>query len=197
MSSDKRAAFRVEEACRLTVESVSADQWDERLALMAGSYSNVLSVRDALEEVNLEISRKLIAVNRVSTTVAGCLDLLNKKLEVMVDHINHLQHERSELGDGPVTRCELSSTGLRFDSAQHYEIGKRLYVQTLLVKHTFFFESLAEVSRVSVNDDGTQRVAVRFRGVRNSDRDALIKHLLYRQSETIRARRLKLDDVQS
>lgn len=196
MSNDQRAAFRVEEACRLTVESVSEEQWEERLALMAGSFSNQLSVRDALEEVNLEISRKLIAVNRVSTTVASCLDLLNKKMEVMADHINHLQHQRSELGEGPVTRCELSSTGLRFDSEQRFEVGNRLFLQTLLVKHTFFFESLGEVNRVSDNDDGTQRVAVRFRGVRNEDRDALIKHLLYRQSETIRAKRLKLNEMQ-
>ncbi len=196
MTLDKRNAFRVEEAARISIEPVADDEWEERLALLAGSLSANLSVRQATEEISLEISRKMIAVNRVSTTVAGCLDLLNKKLEIMLDHIGHLEHQRGDLGDIPATRCELSSSGVQFPSAEPFATGQRVYFRALLITHIFYFEALAEVTRCEPATDGSGfQVAAVFRGLRDADRDSLIKHLLHRQSETIRRKRLEQDEL--
>ncbi len=198
MPDDKRNAFRVEEAARIQYDTLSQDQWEERLALLAGSLSATLNVRQAVEDINLEISRKLIAVNRVSTTVAGCLELLNKKLEIMLDHIGHLEHQRGDLGDRPVVRCEISSSGIQFPTQEPMDVGARVHFQALLVTHTFYFEALVEVTRCEpVDDENGFKVAGTFKGLRDADRDSLIKHLLHRQSETIRARRLRLEEAEA
>lgn len=198
MSQDKRNAFRIEEAARIKVSTLDQDAWDQRLALLAGSLSAMLNVRQAVEDINLEISRKMIAVNRVSTTVADCMDLMNKKLDIMIDHIGHLEHQRGELGDEDASRCELSSSGVQFPHSESFENGQRIHFRALLITHTFYFEALAQVTRCEPMPNGAGfQIAAAFRGLRDADRDSLIKHLLHRQSETIRAKRLELDNIVS
>lgn len=194
MSSEKRGAFRISEAIRLSIDEISDEEWNSRLDLLAGSTSTSENIQSAVEDLNLKISQKLIAAHRVSTTIAGALELFNNKLDLVVDHLAQQQSQRADLGPATVRSCELSSTGVNFPSSRDLSIGQKLYLRLSLVTDGFYFESLAKVRRCTPIDGSSENlVAVEFHGLRDTDRDRLIKHLLNRQSESIRAKRLNVE----
>ena len=198
MSDDnKRAAFRVTEAVRLAFEPVPEKDWKERMHLLAVTASSIQNAKSAVADIGLEIHRKLIAAHRVSETIAGVLELLNRKIDVLADQIVSLQEQQGEFADVPIRKCEISANGIKFSTRQPFELGNKLHLKMLLVTDSFYFEVLSEVVRMEPDEEaaGRQIVALRFRGIRESDKDRLIKHLLGRQSETIRARRLRLEAV--
>ncbi len=196
-AADKRTAFRVTEAIRVAFEPVSQADWYERLDLMAVAAASVQNAKSAVQEVSTDIHRKLIAAHRVSDTIATCLELLNKKIDILVDQVSVLQEAQGEFADVPVRRCEISANGIKFVSGQTLETGTKLHLRLLLVTDSFYFEALGEIVRVQSDPEqtGKHEIAIQYKGIRESDRDRLIKHLLNRQSETIRAKRLRLEAV--
>ncbi|MEL7537838.1 MAG: PilZ domain-containing protein [Pseudomonadota bacterium] len=195
--SNKRAAFRVTEAVRLAFEPVAEQDWHERMSMLAVSASSIQNAKSAVADVSLEIQRKMIAAHRVSETISTCLELLNKKMDLLVEQVVTLQEQQGEFADVPIRRCEISANGVRFSTRRGLEKGSRLHLKMMLVTDSFYFEVLGEVVRDEPDPEAEDRkvVAIRFRGIREPDKDRLIKHLLSRQSETIRARRLRLEAV--
>lgn len=194
MTVEKRNAFRIGELIRLAVEEISDDEWETRLSLLAGSTSTTESIRSAVEDLSVNIGRKLIAVNRISSTVAATLELMNNKLDLVVEHLAAQQSQRADLGPGTTRACELSATGISFPTSRTLSIGQKLHLRLSIVTDTFYFETLGQVTRHSTDPEtGDRVVAVQFYGLRDLDKDKLIKHLLNRQSESIRAKRLNVE----
>ncbi|MEM1261487.1 MAG: PilZ domain-containing protein [Pseudomonadota bacterium] len=195
--SNKRAAFRVAEAIRLSFQRVDEDDWMDRLGLLAVTAASVHNAKSAVSDVSLEIQRNLIAAHRVSETLATGLELINRKVDILVDQVVALQEQQGEFTEVPIRSCEISANGIRFSTGQAFDKSDKLHLKVLLVSDAFYFEALGEVVRLEADPDDTDRrlAAVRFRGIREADKDRLIKHLLGRQSETIRAKRLQLEEV--
>ncbi|MEM7277582.1 MAG: PilZ domain-containing protein [Pseudomonadota bacterium] len=194
MSGEKRGAFRIAEAIRLSIDEISDEEWNSRLDLLAGSTSTSENIQSAVEDLNLKISQKLIAVHRVSATIAGALELYNSKLDLVIEHLAQQQSQRADLGPATVRSCELSATGVNFPSSRQLSKGQKLYLRLSLVTDGFYFESLAKVIRCEPIENNTENlIAVEFHGLRDQDKDRLIKHLLNRQSESIRAKRMNVE----
>ena len=195
---NKRAAFRVTEAVRLAYEPVAEQEWQERMHLIAVTAASIQNAKSAVADVGLEIQRKLIAAHRVSETIAGVLELLNRKIDIVVEQVVSLQEQQGEFANVPIRRCEVSANGVKFSTGRPFSIGDKLHLKMLLVTDSFYFEVLSEVVRIEPDTESPGRniVALRFRGIREADKDRLIKHLLSRQSETIRARRLRLEELE-
>ncbi|MEM8983273.1 MAG: PilZ domain-containing protein [Pseudomonadota bacterium] len=194
---NKRAAFRVTEAIRLSFQPVDDDDWVNRLSLLAITAASVHNAKSAVADVSLDIQRKLIAAHRVSETLASTLELLNRKIDTLVDQVVALQQQQGEFTEVPIRTCEISANGVRFSTRQAFTKGDKIHLKLLLVADAFYFEALGEVVRIEADPDNADRrlAAVRFRGIREADKDRLIKHLLGRQSETIRAQRKQLEEV--
>ncbi len=197
MSGDKRNSFRLEEAVQLDVKRLSEEEWRLRIGSAAESHSGISNVHGALEALSHQVSRKLIDVRRVSRTVAECFELVNRKLDVLAKHVAALEQSKAEIDGKPLRMCEISSTGIRYPSKRGATVGERLRLRVSIVSAGLYFETLGKVVRTEpVGEDSDEMlVAVQFHGLREADQDLLIRHLLGRQSETLRARRLQLEET--
>ena len=195
---NKRAAFRVTEAVRLSFNGVTESEWPERMNLLAVTASSIQNAKTAVADVTHDIQRKLIAAHRVSQTVASTLELINRKIDLLVDQVTSLQDQQGEFASVPIRKCEVSANGVKFSTSQPLVVGDKLHLKMLLVSDSFYFEVLGETVRMEPDPEASKRqiAAVRFRCIRDGDKDRLIKHLLSRQSETIRARRLRLEELE-
>ena len=191
---DRRGSFRIDDAVRLKVTEIDDAEWQQRVKLGATSSSGIQSIRGEVEDVSYRLQRKMIEVKRVSKTVAEALDLVSRKLDIVVEHLVNLQSDRADLEQQPLRTCELGANGIRYPSRRQFRVGQKLHLRLMLETDGLYMEALGIVTRCDRADDTDEfMVAVEFADVRESDADALIRHLLSRQSETIRARRLEVD----
>lgn len=190
MTQNRRSAFRIEEAVRLQVEKISDQEWEDRLAANVGSMSSSYGIQSAVEDLQFQISHKLIELKRVSTTAASCIELLNKKVDILLEGMRQMYVRETDVHSSPLMICELSATGIRFTTKEKLAVDEKVYLRFVIIADSSYFETLGRVARVSAGDTPEDTVVgVEFFGVRDSDRDLLIRHLLSRQSETIRVQK--------
>ncbi|MEO1319080.1 MAG: hypothetical protein AAFV30_00715, partial [Pseudomonadota bacterium] len=85
-----------------------------------------------------------------------------------------------------------------FDHDVHIEEGSKVFLQVLLTADRHYLETTAVVRRtpppLNESVDGRYGVAAEFVGFSEAESELLIKHLFQRESESLRMRRLSMDD---
>lgn len=197
---ENRRSFRVSESVYLKYEVLSGDEFREgieRRKLRLGADDGAQA---ALVDIEARLSEAMFLLNGQSAGLGRCMTLLNDKLNVVIEQLPSLRESKASLARKPPQTCEVSADGMVFSCKDPMEVGTKLSLRFLLSSDNRYVESFCEVVRLTDPPDTSNPellygIAVEFQNMPSTQREILIQHMFSRESETLRMRRLEMDDV--
>jgi len=196
---ESRRSFRISEPTYLKYEVLTDREFADglerrkiRLGIDNGAQSELIDVEARLSQAMYQMGAENVAVGKVLT-------VLNDKINIVVNQMPGLRATKASLINSKPQICDVAADGLVFSSREQLAPGTKLYVEFLLESDNRYVETFAKVLRNTDPPDPTHvdlpfGTAVEFHGMKSEQREILIQHMFNRESETLRMRRLKLDD---
>lgn len=195
---ENRRSFRVVESVCLKFEIISDREFDQGLERWKLRLGSSVGVRSTLLDIDARLNENLTMLKSESTALAACIELLNDKIDTVLEEIPDLRESKTALAKQTPQICEIGADGMLFGADKQYPSGTKMLLRILLGADSRYFETFGQVVRdVDASDESRTDlpfdVAVEFQGVKSAQKDMLIQHLFNRESETLRLRRLQND----
>lgn len=184
-AKERRRYFRIEDEIVLFLRQVTPEQ-----ACLNESLDDypldAFSLSARLDLLSQEARSPLRRIAREQPELAEYLKLLDRKIELIA---RALLEKESDIADRHANRVNLSASGLAFDAEIGFEPGALLELKMLLPPALMGVVAFGEVVYCNRNPDESARpyrVAVDFVGIKEQDRELLIRHVVRKQSNQLR-----------
>ncbi len=193
-SMDKRRSFRVAETALLHFETIDDSDFEKGIERWKIRTAGHPSIRSRALDLDARIAESLYHVRIESSAAADAIELLNNKIELLLEALPEFNAPIEALANKSAQPCELCADGMLFGTDELLEPGTKLFLRFLLLSDNRFFETFCTVTRCIDGDEaGLNKhrcwVAVEFHGMSNAETEILIQHLFSQQSELLRQRR--------
>lgn len=179
--TERREYFRIKNWLILNHESIDSMESIPDIDDLATSESPRISLLHELNRLENENQAYLGSLTDKQSQLGNYLLNLNKKMELLTRFVvQSLDSEKSEL-----TEVDISGGGLRFSSSQPYSIDQLMKIELVLVPECVGIVAYARVVDTKPKGD-QQEIALIFVKLKESDRDAIIKHVFKVQSKQLR-----------
>ena len=186
---ERREFFRIDDRVNLSYQIVSEEELAKRIKALECSPSDGLTVMTRLTSISQQLAATLHRIDQQNPDVADYLKSLDQKLEVLAQTF---LSRNSDLVEQPAQMVNLSAGGIAFSVVDEIEQGTPLEVK-LLLSPTYTgiltYGRIVSCDPTEDEEDDSYQVRVDFEHIRDSDRDALIRHILRRQGEHLRRER--------
>ncbi len=188
MSDERRKYFRIDDHVMLKYRLVPEEEVQFTLDRLRTPLPNAFSLSSDFAELKQEMVVLKRSVERTSPQVAQYLALIDKKMD-MVAKVLLIQNMGSD--EHLWRKVNLGAGGMSFDSHVEISEGAVLEIKLGLLPSHAGLRTLGKVIRCSKRDENKTgyEVAVCFIHVRDSDRELLVQHVLWRQAQTLREQR--------
>ena len=197
MSRDRRQSFRIDNPVVLLYTVVSerdmnrsADNVREG-GFMPGGVSSTLFGMEA------EFKGRVGRIKHKTPEVAQALELLNNKLNALINLLPMLQEQEENIFEQPMRKTNVSATGIAFVNEEYLEPDTCLYMRLLLAPDYYYIAAYARVvrseERAQPRDGFRYRVAVEFTLISDQHKEMLVKYTMSRELAMLRARRVAAD----
>ncbi len=190
---ERREHFRINDDLFIrykTIDEETASHLGEKLAYQNTYDDN----QDQVQLRSLQTAFTLLTdqINHTDRDVARALRLLNEKINILgrtlLQSDNHNNRKKVEVN--------LSGGGLGFLSEQEFEAKAPLEIHLELPSSGVIIQAIAKViscvKSYPENNDAPYYLRLAFTQMNEHDRDLLIKHILFRQAEELRANNSQL-----
>ncbi len=194
MSDERREYFRIEDEVTLEYRVITESEMECVLFRIKDEVPDRFTAAASFASTSRQLNHLLNNLSVKSPDLSMCLQMLDKKLNLLAQL---LVAESINIDGEGMREVSLSAGGLAFNTERELRVGD--LVETRLV----LFPSLTGILTVSrvvccerrgdVEVGMPWRVAVEYQYIREPDRDLLVKHILTRQAEMLRARRDSAD----
>lgn len=196
---ENRRSFRIVEPIYLMYEVVSDLDVKHGLEHWKMSHGTGVGVRSKLLDIDARFNEKLYLLKSDSVALAECLTLLNEKITALLDELPGLKETKVALSKKPPQKCEIGADGMLFGTDEQFAPDTKLVLRFLLAADNRYVETFCKVVRPVAAPDGDEPakpygVAVEFIGMKPEQKEIIIQHLFDRESETLRMRRLRLEE---
>lgn len=179
--TERREYFRIKNWLILNHESIESMESIPDIDDLATSESPRISLLHELNRLENENQAYLGSLTDKQSQLGNYLLNLNKKMELLTRFVvQSLDSDKSEL-----TEVDISGGGLRFSSSQPYSIDQLMKIELVLVPECVGIVAYARVVDSKPKGD-QQEIALIFVKLKESDRDAIIKHVFKVQSKQLR-----------
>jgi PilZ domain len=191
-NDERRRFFRIEDFVHLSLTVVPPGELDRRLGALQQRVGDSFTLMTTLGGLTQQAAAALRRIEARDPDVADYLKALDKKLELIA---RAFLAEEVELADRPARAVNLSAGGMALHSRDTYAQGQVLEIKMLLLPSYTGILSYGTVVECIPWGEGEEdleypyRLRVDFSFMRDSDRDALIRHVLLKQAEGLRRRR--------
>jgi hypothetical protein len=198
MKQDRREYFRIDDTVRVTVERLSPEQLEERLSRTDQGAVDNFTVMSSLATISSQMAMYMRRIEADSPDVATYLKGLDRKLEVIGRAL--LSHQDSLITDR-VQAVNLSAGGLCLAVAEDYSPGEHVEIRMLLFPSFTGVLTYGTVVSSEDSDDEqksqgwSRQVRIEFTHIREPEREAIIRHVLRRQGDWLRARQETQDSA--
>ena len=197
-SKAQRKSFRVLDTVYLQYDEIDERTFKHGIGRWKLRQGNGAGFRSSLLDIDARLKEKLLILATESATLAEALNLLNTKIDALIEEFPQHRESKVALAQQNAETCEIGANGMLFTSDRQFPDGTKLVLRFLLAADSRYFETFATVVRTTEaphpqkyqNAFGT---AVAFNAMHSAQRDAIVQHLFDRESETLRLRRLQLE----
>lgn len=191
---ENRRSFRILESALLKYDVIDDVEFAQGLTAWKIRQGAPSSIRSKVLDLDARLDTLLYRVKLDAPAAAGALELLNEKLNVVLEALPEFRQSRESLTNQLPQICELSAEGMVFGSNEDLAPQTKLRVRFLIISDNRFFETFCRVIRSVPDKHADDRphshnVAVEFYWTNAAERETLIQHLFSKQSETLRLRR--------
>jgi c-di-GMP-binding flagellar brake protein YcgR len=188
---DRRQFFRIDDTVRLQIQPLSAAELAAGVANLERGFDGNFTVMSSLAAVTAQMAASMRRIDNSDPDVAAYLRALDQKIEILG---RAFLAQESELISSEHQSVNLSAGGVSLCAHHPMEVGQGLEIRMLLYPSFTGLLSFGEVIGCvemdpDANDGYAYQLRVEFVHMREQDREILIRHVLHRQSEILRARR--------
>jgi hypothetical protein len=187
--SERREFFRVDEELFVFYRRVEPTGSEPQNDTADHPASPVFDLCAALGTLSRQLNGALIPVRRKAPETARALDLLDKKLELVVQMCLMTS---GVLEDSAVRSANLSANGVAFHCSERLQPEESIHLVLILPLSGVAVQTQARVERCELQPDFGQGypyyAALQFTDLAESQRDLLVKYGLRRQRTQIRAK---------
>lgn len=185
-NSERREYFRIDDSLHLTYRVVSDQDMPElKQRLLEGGSEN-FSIMADLSAINQKMSACMRRIELKQPDVASYLRALDKKVEILGRNFFSREAELSTL---PARAVNLSGNGFSIRCRELHQVGENLEIKILLepsYSGVVLYGIVVSCDRDDEDDVFPYSMRIHFTVIRASDQDALIRHVLARQSKQLR-----------
>ena len=194
MSDERREYFRIEDEIALDYRVISQAEADQLLQRIRSRLVDRFTAASSFAATTRQMAHVIHKVQTESPELARCLQAIDNKLNMIAQLF---VSEEMELNEQPTREVSLSAGGVAFRAQHELKVGSTLELRMVL------FPSLVGILTISrvvhcerMNDGNTQfpwQVAVEYDYLRETDRELLVRHIMAKETEQLRARRSEND----
>lgn len=196
-NEERRRYFRIDDTLRLTYRVVSQDELEDGLRKLEEGAVEQFTVMSSLTALNTQMAVHMRRIQNEDPDIALYLKALDQKIEILAQALVSQETTLLTQQGMPVN---LSAGGMSLDVTEAHSPGQMLELKMLLLPSFTGLMTYAEVIRCDDPPDEareqgfSQRLHLEFIHMREQDQDLLIKHILRRQGDQLRAERLGEDE---
>ncbi len=186
---ERRRFFRINDLIHLSYRVVAAQDLPETLEQLEHSVADSFSVIPNLNALSQQMAPCLHKIEQSDPDVANYLRSIDQKIEMLGRAISA---KDSGITDQPARSVNLSAGGLAVRAAEAVAEGATLEIKMLLLPSftgILTYGSVVACEPMDGDEEYGYCLRVDFSHMRDVDRDALIRHLLRRQADSLRKRR--------
>ncbi len=194
LSDERRKFFRIEDSVRLTLREVDQGELDRRLENLELNMADSFTLMTGLNAIGQQVSASLRRIESKDPDIADYLKALDKKLDLIS---KAFLAEEVDMMDKPARAVNLSAGGMAVYGREPMQSGKVLEIKMLLLPSytgILTYGTLVDCVMMEgeeLDPEYPYRLRIDFSFMRDTDRDALIRHVLLKQAEWLRLRREK------
>jgi c-di-GMP-binding flagellar brake protein YcgR len=184
---ERREFFRIDDSVQVSIRLLRDDELTDHAAEQVVERKFTIMTR--MQSVSQGLSAALHRIEQKDPDVADYLKALDQKINLLGQ--TFLSSE-TELAMQPGMAVNLSAGGIALNSADPLEQGDRVEIKLLLLPEFVGILSQGEVIDRTASSESAgfpHRLRIGFSDISESDRDALIRHILRRQAEMLRRER--------
>ena len=198
LDDERRRFFRIEDSVHLTLRKVPEGELEDRLQTMDQGLHDSFNLMTGLGTIGQQVASSLHRVEQKDPDVADCLKAIDRKLELIA---RAFLTEEVDIADQPARAVNLSAGGMAVHSRDAIDPGTVLEIKLLLLPSytgILTYGTLVDcrpLDEAVVDSDYPYLLRIDFSFMRESDRDALIRHVLLKQAEWLRQRRMQRENA--
>jgi len=190
IEDERRRFFRIEDLVHLTFRVVDDKELAYKADLLEKGLVEQFMINSSLAAVTADMAATLRKIEVNDPDVAHYLKSLDQKIDMigrvfMVDEVN--------APDNKASAVNLSASGIAFHHEKQIEEGTNLEIKMMLMPSNAGILTYGKVisnEAVEGVDGSDYQVRVDFTHLREEDRDLLIRHVIRKQGDMLRERRI-------
>lgn len=200
MSDNRRTSFRIDNPVVLVYKVVTRRDMQRSAASVREGGFMPGGVSATLLGMEAELKGRLARIKPRSAEIAHTLELLNNKLNALINLLPLMGEQEQNIFEQPVRKTNVSATGIAFMNEEALEEGGYLYLRLLLAPDYYYIAAYARVVRSekvnSTRDGYRYRIAVEFTLISDQHRELLVKYTMSRELASLRARRMAAESAE-
>lgn len=191
VARDRRQFFRIDDTVRMQVQPMSTEEVAAGVVNLERGFDGNFTVMSSLAAVTAQMAASMRRIDSRDPDIAAYLRALDQKIEILG---RAFLAQESDLVSAEDQTVNLSAGGVSLRLNEPMDVGQGLEIRMLLYPSFTGVLSFGEVvSCIEMspeeNDGYRYQLRVEFVHMREQDREILIRHVLHRQTELLRARR--------
>ncbi len=185
--NDRREYFRIKNWVILNYTAVESLNLIPKESSPPPSNSPHITLLQELACIESDNQAYLSSLENKTSHVSNYVVNLNKKIELLTRFVVQLlDREKQDL-----TEVDLSGGGIRFSTSDKLDIDQILKIEMVLVPDCVGIVAYCRVVDSQLNSKNQYNIALEFVQLKESDRDAIIRHIFKLQSQQLRAQQEK------
>ncbi len=181
---DRRLFYRIDDRVPIHLSVMQDMKKAPDLSALEDEIPSSFQLVNQLKEIETEASATLSSLQLSEPAVADYLRTLNKRLDLIGGYIAEQNFTDSHYYQS----VSLSGNGFRVNTARGFPVGGIVLVEMLLPNSRTGIHCYGRVVTSEKNEQH-YAVAVTFATIRESDREAIIRHVIRQESKLIRQTR--------
>lgn len=194
MSDERREYFRIEDEIALDYREMNQGEVDRLIERMQKRLVDRFTAASSFASTSRQMAHAIHKVQAQSPEVARCLQAIDSKLNMIAQLF---VSEEMQIDDQPTRGVTLSAGGLSFRAEHELAVDGLLELRMVLFPSLIGILTISRVVYCERRTDGDQRfpwqVGVEYEHLRETDRELLVRHIMARETEQLRAQRSEND----
>jgi len=194
MSEERREYFRIEDEVALDYRLISQSEADQLVERLRSRAVDRFTAAASFAATTRQMAHMIHKVQTESPELARCLQALDNKLNMVAQLF---VSEEMGLDEQPTRQVNLSAGGVAFRAQHEIKVGTLLELRMVLFPSLVGIITVSRVVQCERSGDGNMQfpwqLAVEYDYLREPDRELLVRHIMAKETEQLRARRSEND----
>jgi len=194
MSDERREYFRITDEIALDYRLVKEEDVDQLMERLQSHLVDRFTAASSFAATTRQMAHVIHKVQTDTPELARCLQALDNKLNMIAQLF---VSEEMGLDDQPSRQVNLSAGGVAFRAQHEVPVGSLLELRMVLFPSMVGILTISRVIHCErTSDDDGQfpwQLAVEYEHLRETDRELLVRHIMSKETEQLRALRSEND----